>query len=84
MIKMHNGNNLVQPASSEITLNNGIKMQEQRGKKDMMLGKVIVGNQAGKEILYPLYAADIVTMQLENNTGTYHIVKDDDIIMSKE
>lgn len=76
---MYNGNNLVIPASNNIELGNGIKVSEQRGKKDMMWGTVLEGNFKHKEILYPVYAADDMCI----NGRTCHIVNDKDIVMSK-
>jgi hypothetical protein len=85
-IKMNENNNLVRPKTNEVTLGNGLQVSEQRGKKDLIWGRVVAGEDKflGKDILYPLYAADAVTLNITGEALSYHVVKSPDIILSVE
>lgn len=82
-IQMHNNNNLILPASNEVKFGNGLAVSEQRGKRDLVWGFVLEGNHKGETVLYPMYAADIIPFEVQGETRPCHIIKDDDIVMSR-
>jgi hypothetical protein len=51
-----NGHLMIELQDERITFDNGMQLKETKGKKDLVLGKVIVGEfEEAKEVYYPLY-----------------------------
>lgn len=85
--KMTNKFWLVELQEENKLLANGITVKETRGKRDIVTGKVITGDQSsgfdcavGSLIWFPLYAANPITI----DGKALLIVHQDDIIMVKE
>jgi hypothetical protein len=83
-MKLFNNNNLILPISNKVQFENGFSVSEQRGKRDLVWGLVVEGEHKSSTVLYPMYAADSIQLTLDQNAQTYHIVKTEDIIMSKD
>lgn len=85
--KMTNKFWLVELQEENKLLANGITVKETRGKRDIVTGKVIMGDitsgfpcNIGDLIWFPLYAANPITI----DGKALLIVHQDDIIMVKE
>ena len=68
-------------------LSNGLTVKETRGKRDIVIGKVIHGDYShefpcsnGYHVWFPLYAANPITV----DGNDYLVVHQDDIIMVEE
>lgn len=83
-----NDNLIIKPNSNVVELGNGLTVQEQRGKRDMMWGEVILAPQehhdlVGTLVLYPVYAADKADLPINGEPEPHDIVKIQDIILVK-
>ena len=83
MYEMKNGNILVKP-EFEKELQNGIVIKQQRSRKDLMWGEVILpATPIIQKVLYPLYAASCLSIpELNMDTSEFHIIKEEDIVMT--
>jgi Na+-transporting NADH:ubiquinone oxidoreductase subunit NqrC len=70
---------VVQELTNQQTLANGIKVQEARGKKDIIKAKIIIP-QSNKIVWYPIYAA----LPLSLDGETYQVIDKSDIILFTE
>ncbi len=75
-----NGNLVVKQLSNEQQFDNGIKVNEARGKKDIVKGKVILPEKSNKIVWYPLYSASPLSLEGE----TYDVISKDDVIIFTE
>ena len=86
-IRMTNKFWLVELVEENKVLANGLTVKETRGKRDIVIGKVIYGDYSpefpaadGYHIWFPLYAANPITV----DGKSLLVVHQDDIIMVEE
>jgi co-chaperonin GroES (HSP10) len=86
-IRMTNKFWLVELEEEHKVLANGLTVKETRGKRDIVIGKVISGDYSpdfpcadGYHVWFPLYAANPITVEGNN----YLVVHQDDIIMVED
>ena len=82
---MHNKNVLVSPREERKVLNNGISVQDTRGRKDIMVGILECSHPSLKFpnralVWFPAYAG----LPIQLNGKQYLIVNYEDIIMSEK
>ena len=76
-----NGHLMIELQDERITFDNGMQLKETKGKKDLVRGKVIVGEfEEAKEVYYPLYAA----IDFVYEGKKYHIIHKEDIVIVKK
>lgn len=85
--KMVNKFWLIELKEENKVLSNGLTVKETRGKRDIVVGKVIIGDYSpyfecadGYLVWFPLYAANPITV----DGKSLLIVHQDDIIMVKK
>lgn len=75
---------IVKPLEAVTKLGNGMIIQETRGKKDILVGKVILSStpdiKEGDQVWYPEYSA--LPIALDGNE--YAVIDYSDIIIKKE
>lgn len=81
----HNSKLIIKQLNLTTTLNNGIVIQETRGKKDILVGEVILTSpeldiKKGDWVWFPEYAS--LPIALDNQS--YYVIDYQDVILSKE
>ena len=81
----HNNKLIIKQLNLTTTLNNGIVIQETRGKKDILVGEVILTSpklsiNEGDWVWFPEYA----TLPITLDNQSYYVIDYQDIILSKE
>jgi co-chaperonin GroES (HSP10) len=76
-----NGHLLIELQDERIKFDNGMELRETKGKKDLVRGKVIVGEfESAVYVFYPLYAA----IDFVYEGKKYHIIHKEDIVIIKK
>lgn len=76
-----NGHLLIELQDEKVTLDNGMQLKETKGKKDLVKGRIVVGEFDGaSEVYYPLYAS----IDFHYKGIKYHIIHKEDIVIVKK
>ena len=84
MYRTLNNKIIIKQINLSTQLGNGIVIQETRGKKDILVGEVIISSttdiKEGDLVWFPEYAALPITL----NNKSYNVIDYSDIILTKE